>query len=172
MGACGTTNRLHLQRPPSRLTDIRLVWNGARNSDCANAKCGRIVRTLSAGTVRLLIAILGSALAVLPVFARADQQSQSPDQQNQQQPAPQPTPAEQQEAVAEPPQPSPNPTQRGFTIKEQQNIEHEKETGTSKDRLFWILPNFLTIESADQVPPLTAREKFETQARGLIDHMN
>jgi len=167
MGACGTTSRSHLQRPPSRLTDIRLVWNGARNSDCANAKCGRIVRTLSAGTVRLLTAILGSALAVLPVFARADQQSQSPDQQNQQQPAP----AEQQEAVAEPmpPQPSPNPTQRGFTIKEQQNIEHEKETGTSKDRLFWILPNFLTIESADQVPPLTAREKFETQARGLMD---
>ena len=56
-----------------------------------------------------------------------------------------------------------------MTTKEQQNVEHEKETGTSKDRLFWALPNFMTIENADKVPPLTVHQKFETTARGLID---
>jgi hypothetical protein len=29
-------------------------------------------------------------------------------------------------------------------------------SGTSNDRLFFTLPNFLTLENANQVPPLTA----------------
>ena len=42
-------------------------------------------------------------------------------------------------------------------------------TGTSKDRLFYALPNFLTLESADQVPPLTTSEKFRVTARSSFD---
>ncbi len=33
--------------------------------------------------------------------------------------------------------------------------------GTSNDRLFFALPNFLTIQNAGQVPPLTSGQKFK-----------
>ncbi len=41
--------------------------------------------------------------------------------------------------------------------------------GTSKDRLFFALPNFLTLENAKNVPPLTAAEKFRVTARSSFD---
>ena len=40
---------------------------------------------------------------------------------------------------------------------------------TSKDRLFFALPNFLTVENAGKVPPLTAGQKFKVVARGSFD---
>jgi hypothetical protein len=43
--------------------------------------------------------------------------------------------------------------------------------GTSKDRLFFALPNFLTLENAGQVPPLTAGQKFKVVARGSFDYI-
>jgi len=53
--------------------------------------------------------------------------------------------------------------------KEQQNIQHEQQTGTSKDRLFWALPNFLTVDSVGNLPALTSGQKFKVVGRGLID---
>jgi len=44
-----------------------------------------------------------------------------------------------------------------------------KTSGTSKDRLFFTLPNFLTLENAGKVPPLTTGEKFKVTARGSFD---
>jgi len=44
-------------------------------------------------------------------------------------------------------------------------------SGTSKDRLFYTLPNFLTLENADQVPPLTAGEKYKVVARSSFDYV-
>ena len=41
--------------------------------------------------------------------------------------------------------------------------------GTSKDRLFYALPNFLTLENAQDVPPLTTGEKFKVVAKGSFD---
>jgi len=40
---------------------------------------------------------------------------------------------------------------------------------TSKDRLFFALPNFLTVENAGKIPPLTAGQKFRVVARGSFD---
>ncbi len=40
---------------------------------------------------------------------------------------------------------------------------------TSKDRLFYALPNFLTLENASQAPPLTAKEKFKVTLRSSFD---
>ena len=62
-----------------------------------------------------------------------------------------------------------NSCQAGLTEKEQQNAQHENETGISKDRIFWTMPNFLTMESADNIPPLTAGQKFKVVGRSLID---
>jgi hypothetical protein len=43
------------------------------------------------------------------------------------------------------------------------------QSGTSKDRLFFALPNFLTLENAGQVPPLTAAQKFKVTIRSSFD---
>lgn len=44
-------------------------------------------------------------------------------------------------------------------------------SGTSNDRLFFTLPNFLTLENAHQVPPLTAGQKFRVVARSSFDYV-
>jgi hypothetical protein len=47
--------------------------------------------------------------------------------------------------------------------------DQRKNSGTSNDRLFLALPNFLTLENAGQVPPLTTKQKFKVVARGSFD---
>jgi hypothetical protein len=44
--------------------------------------------------------------------------------------------------------------------------------GTSNDRLFFALPNFLSVENAADAPPLTAARKFEVTARSAFDPVN
>lgn len=88
---------------------------------------------------------------------------------------------------ATPPQQSdPSPTQPSPAEKPQAHSENDKSdkdkdaqwqdsqrqiSGTSKDRLFFTLPNFLTLENASQVPPLTAGEKFEVVGRSSFDYV-
>lgn len=49
----------------------------------------------------------------------------------------------------------------------------QKQTqGTSNDRLFFLLPNFLTLEDAGHVPALTTKEKFEVVTRSSFDWVN
>ena len=42
--------------------------------------------------------------------------------------------------------------------------------GTSNDRLFFTFPNFLTLEEAGEVPPLTAGQKFTVLTRSSFDY--
>jgi hypothetical protein len=44
-----------------------------------------------------------------------------------------------------------------------------QKSGGSDDRLFYALPNFLTVENADRAPALTAGQKFKLQARSQFD---
>jgi hypothetical protein len=53
----------------------------------------------------------------------------------------------------------------------QQQQTAGQQNGTSHDRLFWALPNFLTVENAENVPPLTPGQKFKLVARGIYDPM-
>jgi hypothetical protein len=46
-----------------------------------------------------------------------------------------------------------------------------KNEGTSNDRLFYALPNFLTLENTGHVPPLTAGQKFKVVTRGSFDYI-
>ena len=48
------------------------------------------------------------------------------------------------------------------------DIKKQEQTGTSNDRLFYTLPNFLTVETKD-VPPLSAGQKFWVVTRGSFD---
>jgi hypothetical protein len=52
-----------------------------------------------------------------------------------------------------------------------QGPEKNPTEGVSKDRLFYTLPNFLTLENAGQVPPLTTREKFKVITKGSFDYV-
>ena len=49
--------------------------------------------------------------------------------------------------------------------------EQRKNAGTSNDRLFFTLPNFLTLENVGQVPPLTTGQKFWVVFRGSFDYV-
>lgn len=44
-----------------------------------------------------------------------------------------------------------------------------KVEGTSNDRLFYTLPNFLTLQNAKQLPPLSTKDKFKVVALGTFD---
>jgi hypothetical protein len=46
-----------------------------------------------------------------------------------------------------------------------------KVAGTSNDRLFYALPNFLTLESKKQLPPMSVRDKFKVVALGTFDYV-
>jgi hypothetical protein len=50
--------------------------------------------------------------------------------------------------------------------------EASPRSGTSNDRLFYTLPNFLTLENAGHLPPLTTGQKFKVVARGSFDLVN
>jgi hypothetical protein len=45
----------------------------------------------------------------------------------------------------------------------------QQQNGTSNDRLFYALPNFLTVENAGKAPPLTTGQKFKVVARSSFD---
>jgi len=55
--------------------------------------------------------------------------------------------------------------------KDAQDSKKTSDEATSKDRLFFALPNFLTLENAGQVPPLTVGQKFKVVARGSFDYI-
>jgi hypothetical protein len=50
------------------------------------------------------------------------------------------------------------------------DLKRQEETGTSNDRLFYTLPNFLTVETKN-VPPLTPGQKFWVVTRGSFDYI-
>lgn len=103
-------------------------------------------------------------------------QSSSASGQSQQQPAPpansssstnQQTPTEKEKergALGEVVQQK-NPG----TSQTQKPSDQGKVAGTSNDRLFYALPNFLTLENGGKLPPLTAKAKFKVVALGTFD---
>jgi len=44
-----------------------------------------------------------------------------------------------------------------------------QQSSPKNDRLLYALPNYLTVENAKQLPPLTAKEKFTLVAKGTFD---
>ncbi len=44
-------------------------------------------------------------------------------------------------------------------------------TGTSNDRLFYTLPNFLSMETTSKLPPLTSKQKYSVVARSTFDYV-
>ncbi len=100
--------------------------------------------------------------ALLPAGAQQTTDRKSADSSAQPQPAPSTPPAA----------PSGTPPSQGAdTGKQGPDKKAPDPSGTSKDRLFYGLPNFLTLESAGEVRPLTTREKFTVVTKGSFDYI-
>lgn len=65
---------------------------------------------------------------------------------------------------------TPPPLHPAHPTKEEQEKTKEEKTGTSSDRLFYALPNFLTVDT-NNVPPLTVKQKFAVVTRGAFDYV-
>jgi hypothetical protein len=63
------------------------------------------------------------------------------------------------------------PSVPGSQTKEDQEGTKRKgeHPGTSNNRLFGALPDFLTVENAENVPPLSTKEKFDVTIRSTFD---
>jgi hypothetical protein len=109
---------------------------------------------------------------LFPLLSAAQQTTppSNPDQPTQTQPQ---APANEQTAPANQPTPTDkNKTDEDKADKDKKGAEPNgqgKVAGTSNDRLFYTLPNFLSIENTAQVRPLTAKQKYAVVARGTFD---
>jgi hypothetical protein len=52
---------------------------------------------------------------------------------------------------------------------DQNRKSQEQEASPKNDRIFWTLPNYLTVENAAHVPPLTTGGKFKLTAKDSFD---
>lgn len=50
-------------------------------------------------------------------------------------------------------------------------VERISPSGISNDRLFYALPNFLTVDSPGKLQPLTTQQKFRVVARSSFDYV-
>jgi hypothetical protein len=71
------------------------------------------------------------------------------------------------------PQQNPDKSDADKNDKDQQSESGQgKVAGTSNDRLFYALPNFLTLQKGKQLPPLSAKDKYKVVALGTFDYIN
>jgi hypothetical protein len=86
-------------------------------------------------------------------------QTASPPQSSQPSAAPQQTSSQQ-----------PSSQQPSDKSKDAPNTSGKVE-GTSNDRLFYTLPNFLTLQGKGQLPPMSTKDKFKVVALGTFDYV-
>jgi hypothetical protein len=103
------------------------------------------------------------------------QPEQQAGQQSNQQSVPQ-APAQQQPAAPSTPPPSPAPATssqkpaNGSDGGSNAASQLQADQGT-KDRLFFALPNFLSLENSAHVPPMTVKQKFQVSVRSSFDYV-
>ncbi len=69
-------------------------------------------------------------------------------------------------------QAQPKPDEKSAAKDNPSNQEQKTPTpaqSPKNDRLFFVLPNYLTVENAGKAPPLTTRQKFKLVALGTFD---
>jgi hypothetical protein len=118
---------------------------------------------------RIIIAS-GALLLAFSVGARAQNNSPQPERKDQLALVDPSLQTEQKSPATQPAQSPQDPPQPAKPIQDDKNKPSTpNQNGTSNDRLFYALPNFLTLENVGKVPPLTAGQKFKAVARGSFD---
>jgi hypothetical protein len=109
--------------------------------------------------------VLGTMVIALLLLA-----SLLPASQDQPAPAPAKGSSQDQSKTAENNKPADTPKQNGEAQEPASpNPTSPTPTSPTNDRLFYTLPNYLTVENASQLPPLTAGQKFKLVAQGSFD---
>jgi hypothetical protein len=105
--------------------------------------------------IAVLLATPGASLAQDPAPKTAPSADQQVPSQAQPDPsAPASAPADAQKTLPDKPLP----------------VDQNKDQGAgSKDRLFYAMPNFATVESSQYLPPLTVGQKFKLVTRSSFD---
>jgi hypothetical protein len=110
---------------------------------------------------RVLLIVL-----VTSILAGGDRLLAQQTQQNPQQPTPS-QPGSSQNQTSQPPAQNPPATDSSTQI-----VAPSSNANVPKnDRIFYALPNLLTVENASSLPPLTAGQKFKLVAEGTFDPM-
>ena len=107
----------------------------------------------------------------------APQPATSDANQSAQQPATSPSPTPDQTPSAKPAagqtsqtgQPAQPADQTASQSQDKDKDKNSQTPASSKDRLFFALPNFLTVDANGKIVPLTAGQKFKVVARGTFD---
>lgn len=111
---------------------------------------------------RLVACAFLACLLSFPLAAQSDSTSASPDSATKN---PSPAARSDQAPPASSPQTQKNP------VPDKGQTTGQPSSGTSNDRLFFTLPNFLTLENAREVPPLTTKQKYAVVTRGSFDYV-
>jgi hypothetical protein len=123
--------------------------------------CSRVIALVIILIFATAVATQATPQQEQPPAANQQQSDQSPKRADDSKPQQQGTPSAPTSTQAQT-----RPGQASQESKDQNN-----DQGTSKDRLFFTLPNFLTLENAGQVPPLTVGQKFKVVARSSFDYV-
>jgi hypothetical protein len=118
------------------------------------------IRRLACGAALLVFSSCTAA------WAEQQNQLQAPSQAQPEGQGQAGSPSQAQPNVQKPAQEQKQP---GKQTQEQKNITKEETQGVSNDRLFYTLPNFLTISDVNHVPRLSAKEKFKVVAQSSFD---
>lgn len=74
-----------------------------------------------------------------------------------------------QEAQAPPSAPQPDQAQTGQKTESKQDPVRSNPNKPQNDRIFYALPNYLTVENASSLPPITVRQKFKLEVLSNFD---
>ena len=123
----------------------------------------RTTRVIRHSILPILIAV-----AVLSTSAMAQQSAPPPVPSS---PAPQANAT--QEQKSDPPATSPEEAAKPDNAQKPDpavgKSKLEQETGTVNDRLFEVLPNYGTVESSENLPPLSSGQKFRIASASVFD---
>jgi hypothetical protein len=126
----------------------------------------RLIRLGGGATLLIFLSCAATAAGARQLSGSPEQQSEV-QSQSQGQPQSQAQPQSQSQTTAQ--EPDQEKQQPGKQTGEQKNVKKEETQGVSNDRLFYTLPNFLTISDVNHVPPLTRKQKFKVVARSSFD---
>jgi hypothetical protein len=152
-----------VHRSPSRTggfgTDRLVLASNKRGfvSECPISRWERLL------PIEFALRFTARLVCLFSVLSVAQQTAPPPNSQAPAQTEPQ-TPAHDQKTAQETPSGKKNEAKEAKDASDSNN-----PSSTSKDRLFYALPNFLSLENVGHVPPLTAKQKFGVVARGTLD---
>jgi hypothetical protein len=122
-----------------------------------------ILKLMYAARLGLLILSILSSAAFCVV--QTDQQTQTPDPAQSAQ-----TPASSSSKPDKPGDQASTPTNsKDPSTPVQEDSKKNQDSKKKNDRMFYVMPNYLTVDGESQVKPVTWKEKFSMAAKGSFD---